>query len=135
MSQAMVDQPRVGAARSGGGRSPTPVAVQRSPSGGVSPSNGRPRDAGVARILGLSVPVTATLAERDMTIESIMGISVGTIVEFDVPVDAELTLSVANRAIGKGQAVKTGENFGLRITRIDNVEHRIGAMRGSATRS
>jgi flagellar motor switch protein FliN/FliY len=85
----------------------------------------------VARILGLSVPVTATLAERDMTIESIMGISVGTIVEFDVPVDAELTLSVANHAIGKGQAVKTGENFGLRITQIDNLEHRIGAMGGS----
>jgi flagellar motor switch protein FliN/FliY len=135
MSQAMVDQPLVGAARSGGPTSPTPVAVQRPPSGSVSPSNGRPRDAGVARILGLSVPVTATLAERDMTIESIMGISVGTIVEFDVPVDAELTLSVANHAIGKGQAVKTGENFGLRITQIDNLEHRIGAMRGSATQS
>jgi len=130
MSQAMVDQPLVGAARSGGPTSPTPVAVQRPPSGGVSPSNGRPRDAGVARILGLSVPVTATLAERDMTIESIMGISVGTIVEFDVPVDAELTLSVANHAIGKGQAVKTGENFGLRITQIDNVERRIDALGG-----
>jgi flagellar motor switch protein FliN/FliY len=132
MSQAMVDQPLVGAARSGGPTGPTPVAVQQPPSGGVSPSNGRARDAGVARILGLSVPVTATLAERDMTIESIMGISVGTIVEFDVPVDAELTLSVANHAIGKGQAVKTGENFGLRITQIDNVERRIDALGGRA---
>lgn len=132
MSQAMVDRLLTGVARSGGPTGPTPVAVHDPPKAdGVSPSNGRPRDAGVARILGLSVPVTATLAERDMTIESIMGISVGTIVEFDVPVDAELTLSVANHAIGKGQAVKTGENFGLRITQIDNVERRIGAMGGS----
>jgi flagellar motor switch protein FliN/FliY len=89
-----------------------------------------PRDPKVARILGLSVPVTATLAERGMSIEAILGISVGTIVEFDVPADAELTLYVANHAIGKGQTVKTGENFGVRITQIDTVEHRIGALAG-----
>jgi len=65
-----------------------------------------------------------------MAIESIMGISVGTIVEFDVSVEAELTLYVANRPIGKGQTVKTGENFGVRITQIDTVEHRIDALAG-----
>ncbi len=78
--------------------------------------------------MGLSVPVTATLAERDMTVESIANITVGAIVEFDVPVDAELILYVSNQAIGRGQAVKSGEQFGLRVTRIDDLEHRIGAM-------
>lgn len=74
------------------------------------------------------MPVSATLAERDMDIASILAINVGAIVEFDVPVEAELTLYVGNHAIGRGQAIKSGENFGVRITQIDNVEHRIGAM-------
>ena len=109
---------------------PTGVAGQRPPSGGVTSRHGKPRDSKVARILGLSVPVTATLAEQGMSIEAILGISVGTIVEFDVPADAELTLYVANHAIGKGQTVKTGENFGVRITQIDTVERLIGALAG-----
>ena len=131
MSQAMVDA--LLSSVTVGGATPTPVgvAVQRPPGGGVSPRSGRPRDPEVARILGLSVPVTATVAEQDMTIESLLGISVGTIMEFDVPVDAELILYVANHPVGKGRTVKTGENFGLRITQIDNVERRIGAMGGS----
>jgi flagellar motor switch/type III secretory pathway protein FliN len=63
-----------------------------------------------------------------MTLESILSVTVGTILEFDVPFDGELTLHVANRSIGKGQAVKVGEKFGLRITRIHPVQARIGAL-------
>ncbi len=86
----------------------------------------------IKRILHLSVPVSATLAERNMNIGAILAINVGAILEFDVPVDAELTLYAGNRAIGRGQPIKSGENFGVRITKIDNLEHRIGAMGGSA---
>jgi len=89
---------------------------------------GRPRDPELARILGLSVPVAATLAETEMSIESILAITVGSILEFDVPVDAELTVYVGNRPVGRGQAVKTGENFGVTVTQIDTVAHRIGAL-------
>jgi len=77
------------------------------------------------------VPVTVTLAEREMTIESILEIAAGTILEFDIPFDSELTLNVANRSIGRGQAVKVGENFGLRVTYIEPVEERIDAMKGN----
>jgi len=87
------------------------------------------------RILGLEVPVTVTLAERLMSVQSILDIRVGTIIEFDVPFDAELTLHVANQPAGKGHAVKSGENFGLRIQRIETVERRIEALgsHGSAS--
>jgi flagellar motor switch/type III secretory pathway protein FliN len=56
--------------------------------------------------------------------------TVGTIVEFEVPFDSELALQVANRTIGRGQAVKVGENFGLRITSIEPVPKRIDALGG-----
>lgn len=87
------------------------------------------------RILGLSVPVSAALAERDMSVESIVGIAIGSIVEFDVSVERDLTLYVGNHPVGRGQAVKTGEQFGIRVSAIDPVASRIGAMSGSATQS
>lgn len=99
------------------------------PSARVTPeaARGSPgRD--LRRILGLSLPVTVTLAERDMAVEMILAIRVGTILEFDVLFDAELTLCVSNRSIGQGHAVKVGENFGLRVTTIETVEDRIEAL-------
>ena len=66
-----------------------------------------------------------------MSVESILAVTVGSILEFDVPVDSELTLYVGNRQIGRGQAVKTGENFGVQVTRIDPVSIRIDALGGA----
>ena len=105
----------------------TPPSESTPPVSGNQP---RPDEADVRRILGLSVPVTAVLAKRDMTIESILDIAAGTIIEFDVLFDSDLTLHVANRPIGSGQAVKVGENFGLRVTRIEAVRDRIDALGG-----
>jgi flagellar motor switch protein FliN/FliY len=85
----------------------------------------------VTRILSLEVPVSVTLAERPMSVASIIDIKVGTILEFDVPADAELSLFVANQVIGVGQAVKIGENFGLRVDIVSDVEQRIDALGGS----
>lgn len=84
------------------------------------------------RILGLSVPVTVTIAERDMVIGSVLAIKVGTIIEFAAAFDSELTLHAANQPIAKGHAVKIGENFGLRVTHIDRIEERIEAMGGGS---
>ena len=93
------------------------------PSSSTAPSD-------LQRALKLEVPVTAVLAERDLTIEAILAISVGTIIEFEVPFDSDLTLRVTNRSIGTGQAVKIGENFGLRIGNIEPVRERIDALGG-----
>ena len=84
----------------------------------------------MSRVLGLRVPVGVTLAERDMNVQAILEITVGTIIEFEVSFDAELMLCVAGRRIGKGHAVKVGEHFGLQITRIEPVHERIDALAG-----
>ncbi len=99
------------------------------PGAPVSGQSGVPRQE-VRRILDLKVPVSVILAERDMTVASVLDIAVGSIVEFDVPFDADLILQVVGHPIGLGQAVKVGENFGLRIASIDDVQHRIGALKG-----
>jgi flagellar motor switch protein FliN/FliY len=106
----------------------TSVAQARDGRSQDSPSQGADPAAEVARILGISVPIAVTLAERPFNIETLTSLTVGTILEFDNPADAELTLYAANQPIAKGLAVKVGENFGLQITRIGTVRERIDAF-------
>lgn len=97
---------------------------------GTPAGAGRNGSTDLGRILGMRMPISVTLAERDMPLEMILEMTVGTIIEFDVPVSTDLSLLVANRRIGSGHAVKCGENFGLRVTKIGSVYQRIGAMGG-----
>jgi flagellar motor switch protein FliN/FliY len=73
--------------------------------------------------------VAVTLAEREISLEAILRITAGTILEFDISADTELSLNIGSESIGTGQAVKVGENFGLRVTRMCSVQDRIEAMR------
>lgn len=82
----------------------------------------------VSRLLGLALDIRVVLAEREMPLNSILAIRPGTIIEFDVPFDAELLLYAGDRRIGVGQAVKVGEKFGLRVSRIGTVSERIQAL-------
>ena len=80
------------------------------------------------RILALEVPVIVRLAKRKMGLFEVLHLSVGSIVEFDRPFDAELDLMVNNEIIGTGQAVKAGEKFGLRILNIGTIREKITAL-------
>ncbi len=116
MTQAIQqDKPSVGAAKGARGAK-TSTPPKRNPE--------------IARVLGINVPVSVVLAERDLPIESILQITVGTILEFEVSFGAELTLLVGNRPVGRGAAVKIGEHFGLRVTGIESVRQRIDALGG-----
>ena len=110
------------------------IAVQTCSSAAAGPGTvecGRRREPDIEHILGLPVPLRVILAERLMSVESLLEITVGTIIEFDVPFDSDLTLQIGDRTIGHGEAVKVGESFGLRLSRIGGVQECVGAL-GSA---
>ncbi|MBN1491936.1 MAG: FliM/FliN family flagellar motor switch protein [Phycisphaerae bacterium] len=89
-----------------------------------------PRSDDLHRIMRIEVPVIVRLAECSMAVSRIMGLSPGAIIEFEKPADAALDLMVNNKCIGVGQAVKVGEKFGLRITKVGTLEERIEALAG-----
>ncbi len=93
----------------------------------VAPDGPRSK-ADVSRLLGVALDIRVVLAERKMPLDSVLSIRPGTIIEFEVPFDAELLLYAGDRPIGVGQAVKVGENFGLRVTHIGTVSERIQAL-------
>jgi len=83
-------------------------------------------------ILKLRVPVIVQIARRRTSMENVLGLSPGSILEFEKSADDELELLVNNKAIGRGAAVKVGENFGLRITAIGTPRQRVAALTGEA---
>jgi flagellar motor switch protein FliN/FliY len=80
------------------------------------------------RILRLSVPVIVKLAERKLTLAEVMRLGPGAIVEFSKASDEPLELLINNKSIGLGDAVKVGENFGLKINQIGDVKEVIRSL-------
>ena len=86
----------------------------------------------LAQILRLEVPIVVHVAERTMRVADVLALLPGAIIELPKAADGELDLLVNNKVIGQGQAVKVGENFGLRLTYVGDVRHRIAALGGQA---
>jgi flagellar motor switch protein FliN/FliY len=80
------------------------------------------------RIMRLQVPVIVKLAQRRLTLAEVMRLGIGVIIEFSKSSDEPLELLINNKPIGVGEAVKVGENFGLRITHIGDVKQLIHSL-------
>jgi flagellar motor switch protein FliN/FliY len=88
--------------------------------------------AGIESILTLEVPVIVQIAERMMPVEEVMSMAPGAIIEVTKPANSDLEILVNNKVIGTGTAVKVGENFGVRVSYIGDLTHRLSAMSGGA---
>lgn len=82
----------------------------------------------IRRILRLSVPVIVKLAERRLPLAEVLRLGSGSIIEFFKSFDEPLELLINNKVIGVGEAVKVGENFGIRITQMGDVKNVIRSM-------
>ena len=87
-----------------------------------------PTPAEVRRILKMHVPVIVKLAERKLTLAEVMRLGPGAIIEFIKASDEPLELLINNKTIGLGDAVKVGENFGLKINQIGDVKDVIRSL-------
>lgn len=81
-------------------------------------------------ILKLSVPVIVQVGERHLPMDDVLALGPGAILELTKSSEDELELLVNNKMVGKGVAVKVGENFGIRITSIGSARERAEAIAG-----
>jgi len=84
----------------------------------------------VDTILKLKVPLLVMVGECRLSVEDVLALGPGAILELERPADSDLSLLVNNKPIGTGQAVKVGENFGVKITHVDSAHDRIAALGG-----
>jgi flagellar motor switch protein FliN/FliY len=80
------------------------------------------------RIMQLEVPVIVKLAERKLPVAEVLRLGVGSIIEFVKSNDEPLQLMINNRTIAIGEAVKVGENFGLRIKQVGTIKELVTAL-------
>ncbi len=78
------------------------------------------------------MPVIVQIGRSSMSMDDILALQPGAILELDKLADDELGLLINNKHIGSGGAVKVGENFGLRITEIGSPRQRINALAGES---
>lgn len=81
-------------------------------------------------IFKIAVPVIVRVGKREMPMENVLALGPGAILELEKQSEEELDLLVNNKVIGRGVAVKVGENFGIRITSIGTPRQIVQAMAG-----
>jgi flagellar motor switch protein FliN len=81
-------------------------------------------------LLHIRVPISVTLATKRQPIGQIMELGAGSIIHFEKSCEEMLDLYVGEHPVAKGEAVKVGEKFGLRITSVILPEERFKPVSG-----
>jgi flagellar motor switch/type III secretory pathway protein FliN len=85
-------------------------------------------------LLKIKVPVRVTLAATKLPVRKIVELSPGTLIQFPKLCEEPLDLEVGQRPVARGEAVKIGEKFGLRVTSIIMPGERFVSLAPSAER-
>lgn len=109
-----------------------PKAATPAATGGGAPSPAVPPRANVAsdsaaksrRVLGLPVKVSVRLAEKKIEVGQLLAIAPGALITFNKSCEDLLDLYVNNHRFCRGEAVKIGEKFGLKVNELGVVEQR-----------
>lgn len=74
------------------------------------------------RLLNVPVQVSVRIAEKKIEMGQLLGLAPGSIITFDTSCEALLDLFVNNRLYCRGEAVKIGEKFGLKVNEVGSVD-------------
>lgn len=83
----------------------------------------------IARILRIEVPLVVEIARKRFKVGDALAMRPGTVLEFAKNSEDFLELRVGKARIGRGEAVKVGESFGMRVLEIGSVRERIETLR------
>lgn len=97
------------------------------PRGSLSASNQAPFD--LSLLLDVPLQVTVELGRTRMTVESLLRLSQGSVVELNRVAGEPLDIYVNNKLMARGEAVVVKEKFGVRITDVLNPEKRLEGLR------
>jgi flagellar motor switch protein FliN len=82
-------------------------------------------------LLHIQVHLSVAMASKRQRVGQIMELGPGSIIHFDKSCEEMLDLYVGQHRVAQGEAVKVGENFGLRVTSVIMPEERFKPVRSS----
>jgi flagellar motor switch protein FliN/FliY len=77
-----------------------------------------PRDGNLDLLLGVDLEVTADIGTALMSVQRILALGPGSVIEFRRTVDQPIDLKVNGTVIARGEIVAVDGRFGLRITEL-----------------
>jgi flagellar motor switch protein FliN/FliY len=80
-------------------------------------------------LLDVPLDVTVELGRSRMTIQDLLGLTPGSVIELDKIAGEPLDIVVNDRLIARGEAVVINDKFGIRITDIISKAERIARLR------
>lgn len=89
-------------------------------------------EAELSRLLGVRLPLTVELGRTQQSIQDLMEMGVGSIIELSKLAGDPLDIKVNDRVIARGEVVVIDEEFGIRVTEIVSPQDR---LRGLGERS
>lgn len=80
-------------------------------------------------LLDVPLDVAVELGRARMSIQELLGLGPGSVVELDKVAGEPLDILVNNRLVARGEAVVVNDKFGIRITDIVSPSERVARLR------
>jgi flagellar motor switch protein FliN/FliY len=95
----------------------------------VSSEVGEPNARRLALLLDVNLDISVELGRSRMSIQELLGLGPGSVIELDKLAGEPLDILVNDRLIARGEAVVMNDKFGVRITDIVNPTERVARLR------
>lgn len=83
----------------------------------------------IDRILDIPVELTAVLGRTKMSLNEVLELGKGSLIELDTLENTEVEILVNGKKIAYGQVVISQQNFGIRITKILSTEDLVKTLK------
>lgn len=83
-----------------------------------TPASGAAAPGALDALLDIPMPVVVEIGRSRKTVQDLLQIAPGSVVELDRAVGDPVDLYVSDRRFAQGEIVVVGEHFGVRITRL-----------------
>lgn len=94
----------------------------------LTESSGKAEKQNIDLLMDVNLPVSIELGRTKMTIEDILALGPGSVVELNKLAGEPVDLMVNYKVVARGEVVVIDENFGVRITQLLSPEERLRAL-------
>lgn len=83
----------------------------------------------ISRVLDIPIEITAVLGRTKMSLNEILELGKGSLIELDTLENQEVEILVNGKKVAYGQVVISNQNFGIKITQVLEPEELVNSLK------
>lgn len=83
----------------------------------------------ISRVLDIPIEITAILGRTKMSLNEILELGRGSLIELDTLENQEVEILVNGKKVAYGQVVISNQNFGIKITKVLEPEDLVNSLK------